>query len=91
MMDRFLLWEMSQIRRHELLALAEAVRPRGGVSSKGATSAVLRRSFEAITHTVSRGIAVALREAKEPPRSGSMTAAARRCPRLTDRPEARPL
>jgi hypothetical protein len=27
MLDRMLLWEMSQIRRHELLELAAAVRP----------------------------------------------------------------
>ena len=35
MVDRTFLWELSQIRRHELLELAKEVRPRRGVVAAG--------------------------------------------------------
>jgi hypothetical protein len=38
MMDRVLLWEMSQIRRRDLLELARAVKPRGHTRHPGAVA-----------------------------------------------------
>jgi hypothetical protein len=37
-MDRVLLWEMSQIRRRDLLELAGAVRPREGDRPRGSVA-----------------------------------------------------
>jgi hypothetical protein len=90
-MDRFLLWEMSQIRRRELLELAGAVRPKGGHRSPGVVSAAFTRGFGAITSTVSRGIAMALLRKGRELSLGLATVAACRPAAVGDRPGVRSL
>lgn len=57
MIDRMFLWEMSQVRRHELLELAAVMRPQRGFPSLAPIFKTTKAGARLITQAWSRAVA----------------------------------